>query len=74
MQLGSDSAKHGASLTLASQPGWKGTLVLVDSSHIYGEVRHNTCNLIVGLVYFVPFVGRTGVWRLAACRGQMLEK
>lgn len=61
VQLGSDSAKHGASLTLVSQLGRESALVLVDSRHSYGEVRQNTCNLIVGLVYLVPFIGRTDV-------------
>ena len=63
-----NTAKHGASLALASQVDWGCALVWVDSRHSYGEARQSALGLIGQRVYFVAFVDRAGVRRVISLR------
>lgn len=65
---GANTAKHGASLALASQLEWCSALVWADSHHSYGKARQSALGLIGERVYFVAFVDRADMRRVISLR------
>ena len=65
---GTNMAKHGVSLSLASQVDWGTALVWVDSRRDYAEVRQCALGVIGERVYFVAFVKRTKIRRIISLR------
>lgn len=63
-----NTAKHGASLALASQLDWGSALVWIDSRQGYDEARQSALGLIGQRVYFVAFVDRAGARRVISLR------
>ena len=63
-----NTAKHGASLALASQLEWGTALVWTDSRKGYSEARQSALGIIGERVYFVAFVDRVGVRRVISLR------
>jgi uncharacterized DUF497 family protein len=64
----SNIAKHGVSLTLASELEWEQALVWVDDRFDYGEPRMIALAPRTGALYYVAFVDRHRVRRIISLR------
>jgi len=64
----SNIAKHGVSLTLASELEWEQALVWVDDRFEYGEPRMIALAPRTGALYYVAFVDRHRVRRIISLR------
>lgn len=64
----SNLAKHGVSLTLASELDWDEALVWVDDRFEYGECRMIALAPRTGILYYVAFVDRSRVRRVISLR------
>jgi uncharacterized protein len=75
MRLGFDpekdagnQAKHGVSLSLASELDWEAALVWVDERFEYGELRMIALAPETNVLYYVAFVDRGDVRRVISVR------
>ena len=63
-----NQAKHGESLSLASELDWEAALVWVDERFEYGEARMIALAPQTGILYYVAFVDRGEVRRVISLR------
>jgi len=64
----SNQAKHGVSLSLASELEWDAALVWVDDRFEYGEMRMIALAPATGILYYAAFVERGDVFRIISLR------
>ncbi len=63
-----NQAKHGLSLTLATELEWETALVWTDDRKEYGEVRQSALVLRENRLYFMAFVDRADGRRVISLR------
>lgn len=61
-------AKHGVSLSLASELDWEAALVWIDDRFAYGEARMIALAPQTSILYFVAFVNRGASRRIISLR------
>lgn len=64
----SNQAKHGVSLSLASQLEWDAALVWLDDRYKYGELRMIALAPQTNVLYYVAFVERAEARRIISLR------
>ena len=64
----SNQLKHGVSLALAAELGWKAALVWIDDRFDYAELRMIALAPITETVFYVAFVDRDNARRIISLR------